>query len=133
MICAHLNSNSKENTVQKQQMEEGLVMLRKTAPSHHLISGGDINSFLEESETLKTHRLRMYPDSDKTYTTVKKRTTLQGQYRKSDQLVVESKDKIITSLGLQNGKCVYINHQHSSEASLIPSDAHPFDHFAVIA
>ena len=41
-------------------------------------------------------------------TTVKKRTFTQGQYNKADKVIRESKDKIISTLSLSEGKISYI-------------------------
>ena len=84
------------------------------------------------SEQLQQNGFNMYPTKPDEVTTVKKRTMLQGQYKKGNELVKESKDKIMSTLPLANGRRAYIDNQPASDKSLLPSDAHPFDHFMVI-
>lgn len=50
----------------------------------------------------------MYPTKKEEWTTVKKRTFTQGQFNKADKPVCESKDKIISTLPIANGKTSYI-------------------------
>ena len=40
----------------------------------------------------------MFPRDNKEMTTVKKRTSTQGQFNKAEKVVCESKDKIISTL-----------------------------------
>ena len=66
-------------------------------------------------------------------TTIKKRTVTQGQYNKADKIVSESKDKIISTMKILDGKISYINGAEPSKNNLVPTDEHPFDHFVVVA
>ena len=65
-------------------------------------------------------------------TTVKKRTITQGQFNKADKVVKESKDKIISTLKICDGKISYITGAEPSSQNLVPTDEHPFDHFVLI-
>lgn len=65
-------------------------------------------------------------------TTAKKRTMMQFQFHKSDILVEEAKDYLISSFDLKEGKIETIT-QHESSNKLLPNDDHPFDHFVVSA
>lgn len=56
---------------------------------------------------------------------------VQGQFHKGNKMVAESKDKIISSLPIRSGSVRYINNQIPNQESLIPTDYHPFDHYAV--
>jgi uncharacterized membrane protein len=75
----------------------------------------------------------MYPRNPKEMTTVKKRTYMQGQFAKAEQIVYESKDKIISNLKILEGKISYINGKVPSKENLVPTNEHPFDHFVVVA
>ena len=65
-------------------------------------------------------------------TTVKKRTVTQGQFNKAEKVVKESKDKIISTLKICDGKISYITGAEPSSQNLVPTDEHPFDHFVLI-
>jgi len=66
-------------------------------------------------------------------TTVKKRTSTQGQFNKAEKVVCESKDKIVSTLKILEGKTSYITGSHPSSDNLVPTDEHPFDHFVLVA
>lgn len=66
-------------------------------------------------------------------TTVKKRTLTQGQYHKGNKTVAESKDKIMSTLKITSGSIRLIDGSEAKSKSLIPTDAHPFDHYVVVA
>ena len=65
-------------------------------------------------------------------TTVKKRTFTQGQFNKADKVVRESKDKVISTMKISDGKVSYITGKEPSSQNLVPTDEHPFDHFVVL-
>ena len=65
-------------------------------------------------------------------TTVKKRTFTQGQFNKADKVVCESKDKIISTLEIKEGRTSYITGSKPSSDNLVPTDEHPFDHFVLV-
>ena len=66
-------------------------------------------------------------------TTVKKRTATQGQYHKAEKIICESKDKIISTLPVTEGRITYITGNKPSKDNLVPTDEHPFDHFVLVA
>lgn len=55
-------------------------------------------------------------------TTVKKRTSTQGQYHKAEKIINESKDKIISTLPIENGKITYITGSKPSKENLVPTN-----------
>jgi hypothetical protein len=65
-------------------------------------------------------------------TTIKKRTFTQGQFNKADKIVCESKDKIISTLKIVDGRTSYITGKKPSKDNLVPTDEHPFDHFVLV-
>ena len=67
-------------------------------------------------------------------TTIKKRTSTQGQFHKAEKVIFESKDKIISTLKFNEAetKTICINGKLPSRDSFIPSNEHPFDHFMVL-
>lgn len=65
---------------------------------------GDLNSYLEPF----SEQFSFFPLKADDMTTVKKRTLTQGQYNKADKVVRESKDKIISTLKVLEGKISYI-------------------------
>ena len=75
----------------------------------------------------------MYPTQKDEMTTVKKRTSTQGQYNKAEKVVCESKDKIISTLKIVEGKTSYITGKQASSNNFVPTDEHPFDHFVLVA
>jgi hypothetical protein len=66
-------------------------------------------------------------------TTVKKRTCTQGQFNKADKIVKESKDKIISTMKILDGKISYITGKEPNNQNFVPTDEHPFDHFVLVA
>lgn len=68
--------------------------MKSRIPDYEIILGGDLNSFLEPF----SEEINMYPRDNKEMTTVKKRTSTQGQFNKAEKVVCESKDKIISTL-----------------------------------
>ena len=76
----------------------------------------------------------MHPDNEDQHTTLKKRTFAQGQFKKSDISVGESKDKILTDLQIKEGsrKVTYIDYETVPDKnSYVPTCEHLFDHFLV--
>lgn len=57
----------------------------------------DANSFIRPFD----ERLQMFPDSEEQFTSIKKRTSMQVQSSKSEKLVKELKDAIMTTLPIQ--------------------------------
>ena len=51
----------------------------------------------------------MYPTRKEQYTTVKRRTKTQAQWKKADKTVEESKDKIMSTLKILSGFVMLIN------------------------
>lgn len=55
---------------------------------------------------------------------------MQLQYNKSNKLVEEVKDLLVSNLEITKGKIETIE-QNVVSSELIPNDSHPFDHFIV--
>jgi uncharacterized protein YacL len=68
------------------------------------VVAGDLNSYLEPFNDLFSY-FPVYADD---MTTVKKRTRTQGQFHKAEKEIRESKDKIISTLDIIDGKISYI-------------------------
>lgn len=68
-------------------MKQQLVEIRKALPNYHFIVLGDLNSFLEYEQPIKSS-FQMYPIDIKRFTTAKMRTMTQGQFKKGNKLVV---------------------------------------------
>ena len=62
-------------------------------------------------------------------TTVKQRTYMQAQFNKADKQVAESKDKILSTVPIREGRITDISGKEVDGKSCVPSDAHPSDHF----
>lgn len=65
-------------------------------------------------------------------TTIKKRTMLQAQFHKAEEMVQESKDKLITNLKIRKERVCYIDGDRSTGIYL-PTKGHPFDHYLCVA
>ena len=61
MICLHLNSKKDANSMQIKELEEGMIDLKKAFPNHHVIIGGDLNSFMAKSGPLKSAGFDIFP------------------------------------------------------------------------
>jgi hypothetical protein len=73
-------------------------------PDYDIVVAGDLNSYLEPFSP----QFSFYPLKEDDMTTVKKRTLTQGQFHKAEKVVRESKDKIISTLKVREGKISYI-------------------------
>lgn len=74
-----------------------------------------------------------YPASSMVLTTIKKRTMFQAQFNKGNQLVCESKDKIISTLPIKSAMIANLVGERANFHGFLPSDEHPCDHFVVSA
>jgi len=88
--------------------------------------GIDANHFLG-----KRAPYQIYPDTDKYFTTSKQRTYLQLQYNKSNKLVSEVKDAILTNLKITKANISDVQGREAT-SSLLPNDNHPYDHLVVM-
>jgi hypothetical protein len=75
-------------------------MLRK----YDIVVAGDLNSYLEPF----SNKFSYFPIYTDETTTIKKRTFTQGQFHKAEKVISESKDKIISTLDIVEGKISYI-------------------------
>lgn len=80
----------------------------------------------------KIDSFSIFPVAKEFITTSKKRTNLQVQYHKADILDQETKDVIVTSMGLRDSKVETLL-QKTCQDLLLPCEEHPFDHLAVSA
>ena len=86
---------------------------------------------LDANQKVKLNEFYIFPDFE-AITTAKKRTMMQFQFHKSDILVEEAKDYLISNFPLSSGKIETIA-QHEPANQLLPNEEHPFDHFVVSA
>ena len=109
-------------------MKQGVIKLKEKSPEYEVIVAGDLNSFLPPF----SEAFHIFPEKETEMTTVKKRTFTQGQFNKADKVVRESKDKVISTLKISEGKISYITGAEPSNQNLVPTDEHPFDHFVIV-
>ena len=103
-INAHLSSKEDINKEQIKQLKKVLPELRRKLPKYDIVVAGDLNSYLEPFSQLFSY----FPVYGDDMTTVKKRTFTQGQFHKAEKEIRESKDKIISTLHIIEGKISYI-------------------------
>ena len=60
---------------------------------------------MDANHFIKAHgKFHRFPESEKDVTTRKKRTYIQLQYNKSNKLIEEVKDLLVTNLSISKGK-----------------------------
>lgn len=75
--------------------------------------------------------LDIFPRSQDQATTCKKRSSMQCQFSKANQLVQEAKDHILTNGTLADLRT--LDAQGADVAGqLLPNERHPYDHFFVV-
>lgn len=123
LLSVHLSS--KEHRFE--QLKGMIAVLRQLSEKEQLkvIVGLDANQKVSIGE------FSIFPDFE-AVTTAKKRTMMQFQFHKSDILVEEGKDYLISNFHLSRGKVETIL-QHEAVNQLLPNEEHPFDHFVVSA
>lgn len=94
-------------------------------PTLNMIVGMDANQWINPQDFLSS-----FPDSNETITTSKKRTMMQMQYHKSDILVQETKDYLMTNMLIKECRVETVLQKEMPE-TLLPNCNHPFDHFVV--
>lgn len=109
----HLTSRPKENSLQKEYLKELFVELQRNM--HYkdkiIIAGGDINSF----EKSFPPGYDFYPKNPEDITTFKKRTPMQAQKNKIDDVIKRSIDKIITNKKISEGSITLIDGSKPAE------------------
>jgi endonuclease/exonuclease/phosphatase family metal-dependent hydrolase len=103
-INAHLSSKDELNRKQIKDLKDGITALKQKLPDYGIVIAGDLNSYLEPF----SKNFSYYPIYAEDTTTIKKRTFTQGQYHKAEKVVKESKDKIVSTLDVIDGKISYI-------------------------
>ena len=129
LFSGHLSSKKEKNIDQIKKMLTSLQKVRKIYPSHHLIVGCDVNNFLKTVPPF----LNVYPDKENIPTTLKKRTYLQPQVNKANEVAQQCRDHLITDLELKNRKVLGITGESSNNIGYLPCEKHPYDHFLVTA
>lgn len=99
-------------------------------PSYELIIGVDKFTFMV-NDSIFASKFDLYPRYEFEFTTIKKRTFSQAQFRKANQEVRQSKDRIISTLRIIDGEISYLNGDKADGRSYIPTHEHPHDHFLV--
>lgn len=100
--CVHLSSQEEKNSQQVANLKADLLKMRESLPLHHIIIGGDINSFFQPDSKF-TPKYFLFPRYEWDFTTLKKRTYSQSQFHKAEKEVKESKDRIISTLNIEYG------------------------------
>lgn len=121
VVSIHLTSRPQ----QVQQLKDVVEVLNRIRKEEGLqiIAGLDANQAVHDTG------FNQFPQVG-AITTSKKRTMMQFQFHKSDILVEEAKDYMLSSFELDDGKIETIT-QHESSNKLLPNEEHPFDHFVV--
>lgn len=88
-----------------------MKILQEKFPHLDIICGCDANSFLESFDS----KIHIFPQDKNTFTTLKKRTYMQAQSAKAEQVVKESKDHLISTLDLISGQILTIDGKVCSE------------------
>ena len=83
------------------------------------VIGGDANSFIDPKSIDKDWVI--YPTLEKDITTMKKRTWLQPQVNKAEELAATCRDHLLTTLPQENSRIVTIKGSHSSKVQYIPN------------
>jgi hypothetical protein len=94
------------------------------------VIGVDANHFLDPNVY---SGFNFIPDVEKSSTTSKKRTWVQLQSSKSNLIVMETKDHLISTRKVNNFFIGTIHGLWINEKVYLPSNEHPFDHFTIQA
>lgn len=82
---------------------------------------------------IENTKFNVFPTYGEGITSMKKRTMMQAQRNKADDLVSGTKDYIITDLELIDTKIQTIKGQKiEGEEAFLPNKDHPYDHFMVV-
>jgi hypothetical protein len=111
-------------------MFENLNTIRKEYPGLEIVIGTDSNHFLDPNVY---PGFNFIPDVEKSSTTSKKRTWVQLQTSKANVIVMETKDHLISTRKMKNFFIGTLSGNWMNEKVYLPSDEHPFDHFAICA
>ena len=132
-VGVHLSSSAEKNARDVGLLMETLPEMMKSYPGCQLVCGGDVNSYFgPDRSPIFKQGFEMYPSREDEHTTIKQRTRTQAQWKKAELKVEESKDKVMSTLRVKGGKIVLINGDETRNKNILPSDNHPFDHFAVV-
>ena len=94
-----------------------------------LIVGGDSNCLILPEDI--PEGFHIFPKTKDDITTMKKRTWLQPQVNKAEELAATCRDYIISTLPIEESKIVTIKGAKSSQVKYIPNHEHPCDHFVI--
>ena len=134
-IGVHLSSKAEASKEQVKILLEFLQGVKKTYPNREIVCAGDLNSFAsyEQNESF-SKMYDMYPLQEGAYTTIKKRTRTQAQWKKAEDEVRESKDKVMSTMEIMVSKIQLISGERIEELAekLLPADEHPFDHYCIV-
>ena len=95
-----------------------------------IILGIDSNHFMSPD---KYTDFNISPGVETESTTIKKRTAIQLQTKKTNLIVMETKDQIVSSLPILKSHTTMIDGKNFTDKTYLPCEAHPFDHFLVLA
>jgi regulation of enolase protein 1 (concanavalin A-like superfamily) len=106
-------------------------VLKEQGGAFTVIVGIDANHHIQEFD-LPTRQVYVVPVRNSKTTTVKKRSFIQAQIDKAGLMVSDTKDHIITTCEITDYRIELVNGKQS-RWELLPSDAHPYDHYIVRA
>jgi hypothetical protein len=128
LISVHLSSKKEKNEKQVAAFLRDVHELRASHPEYHLLIGIDANSFIDSKQE---QALRLFPTKEEVATTYKERTWIQAQVGKANVVARSCKDHLISDLSLLKCEVTLINGANLNV--LIPTEAHPYDHYLVSA
>jgi hypothetical protein len=67
------------------------------------------------------------------FTTLKKRTYLQPQVNKANEIAKGSRDVLLSDLNFRKPRVVSITDRKADDVGFLPCEEHPYDHFVVTA
>ena len=130
IISGHLSSKQEKYFEQAARMFEILNKIVKDHKDIQIILGIDCNHFMNPE---KYTEFNITPNVETQSTTIKKRTAIQVQSKKTNLIVMETKDQIVSTLPISRSRIEMIDGKDFSEKTYLPCESHPYDHFLVWA
>lgn len=127
VISGHLSSKEDKHVKQAPAMFKILTKIQQNE-NVYVIMGLDSNHFMSPKDY---PRYNIHPAVATESTSTKKRTAIQLQTKKTNLIVMETKDQIVSDLNILESHVTMINGSETSDKTYLPSDEHPFDHFLV--
>ena len=117
LISAHLSSKPERYEVQAEEMFKALEEIKEENHDLDIILGTDCNHFMSPK---KYTSFNISPSMEVQSTTIKKRTAIQVQSRKTNVIVMETKDQIVTNLDILESHVGMISGKGISDKTYLP-------------